>query len=447
MIDRKNNRSITQLRKQIASFTHLNSYALYSSNLQLLPQKPKDSIQKNNLLTINGGSSSIKFALYETGAALTQILSGSIENIGQPSVKLSFQTNNKKRKEITAIKTVGYNEAAIYLTNWLEKQDGFSAVKAIGHRIVHGMKHTKAEKITSRLIDTLKDIYPYDPEHLPVEIKLIELFTKRYPAWVQIACFDTAFHTSMPLVAKLLPIPRKYFALGIQRYGFHGLSYAYLMQELNSITGKSVMQEKIILAHLGNGASMAAIRNGKSIDTSMGFTPAAGLVMGTRSGDLDPGIAGYLMQSGKLSPKQFNHMINHASGLVGLSETSGDMKELIEKKNTDPRAAEAFDLFCYQAKKCIGSYAAALEGLDTLVFSGGIGEHSPAVRSQICDGLSFLGIELDEIKNMNNEAIISSATGKVTVRVIQTNEQLMIAEMVCKTMKYSVKSVRHASAK
>ena len=197
---------------------------------------------------------------------------------------------------------------------------------------------------------------------------------------------------------------------------------------------------KIILAHLGNGASLAAVKEGKCIDTSMGFTPASGLVMGTRTGDLDPGVASYLLQVEKFTPQQFNNLINHESGLLGISETSSDMRELIKNKNTDPRAADAFNLFCYQTKKYIGAYAAALDGLNTLVFSGGIGEHSPEVRNQICDGLEFLGIKLDEIKNRNNEAIISADKSKVTVRVMQTNEQLMIARLVCNVLDYPIKS-------
>lgn len=395
---------------------------------------------KNNLLTINGGSSSIKFALYETEGSLKQLLYGEIENIGTKNAVVNFDDAINNKKNTININTVDYDESVNHLIDWLELQDGFTSVKAIGHRIVHGMQHTDAEKITATLIDELKQICPYDPEHLPGEIKLIEIFAKRYPALVQVACFDTSFHTTMPHVAKLLPIPRKYFAMGIQRYGFHGLSYAYLMQELNSIAGNETAKGKIILAHLGNGASLAAVKEGKCIDTSMGFTPASGLVMGTRTGDLDSGVAWYLMQVEKLTPKQFNHLINHESGLLGISETTSDMRELIKNRNTDSRAADALNLFCYQTKKYVGAYAAALEGLDTLVFSAGIGEHSPEVRSQICDGLQFLGINLDEIKNRNNEAIISADKSKITVRVMQTNEQLLIARLVCDVLSYSIKN-------
>jgi acetate kinase len=387
------------------------------------------------LLAINGGSSSIKFAMYQTHGVLVPVLSGSIKNICSQNTTFSFKNSLNAAEKTITIQIENFEGAANYLLDWLELQVGFSTIKAVGHRLVHGMQHTMAEKITTKLLNELKQICSYDPEHLPGEIKLIELFAKRHRAFLQVACFDTSFHTTMPPVAKLLPIPRKYFNMGIQRYGFHGLSYAYLMQELQRIAGKETAKGKTVLAHLGNGASLAAVKNGKCIDTSMGFTPASGLVMGTRTGDLDPGVAWYLMQVEKLTPETFNQLINHESGLLGISETTADMQELIKNKNTDHRSAEAFELFCYQAKKFIGAYTAALEGLDTLVFSGGIGEHSPEVRSQICDGLAFLGIEIDEIKNMNNEIIISTKTSKVAVYVIKTNEELMIAKMVCDILK------------
>jgi acetate kinase len=235
----------------------------------------------------------------------------------------------------------------------------------------------------------------------------------------------------MPRVAKLLPIPRRFDAKGIQRYGFHGLSYTYLMEELSHMEGSNAANGRVILAHLGNGASLAAVRDGKSIDTSMGFTPAGGLTMGTRPGDLDPGVAWYLMQSENLTPKEFSNLINHDSGLLGISETSSDMQDLLATETTDVRAAEAVALFCYQAKKWIGAFTVALGGLDTLVFSGGIGENSPAVRSRICEGLGFLGIELEEKRNIANAPVISKENGKVVVHVIHTEEELMIARNVC----------------
>ena len=395
---------------------------------------------KSCVLTINGGSSSIKFALYEIERSLKQLFFGKMENIGAKNTKLSFTNTITHKKNSINIKAADHDAAATFLIDWLEKQDGFVSVKAIGHRIVHGMKHTDPQLITPELLNELKRISDYDPEHLPQEIKLIEALVNRFPSLPQVACFDTSFHTSMPPVAKLLPIPRWFYGKGIQRYGFHGLSYAFLLEELLKIAGEETAQRKIILAHLGSGASLAAVKNGKSVDTSMGFTPSSGMPMGTRSGDLDPGIAWYLMQIEKLTPEQFSHLINHQSGLLGISETSSDMRELMKIKDTDSRAVEAIELFCYQTKKWIGSYAAVLGGVDTLVFAGGIGENASEIRNRICHGLQFLGIELNELKNMKNEAIISTKASKVCVRVIKTNEELMIARLVCDVLNYSIKN-------
>ena len=388
------------------------------------------------VLTINGGSSGIKFALYEAATPLKLLFSGQLEfhnnsNTFTITNALTLQQIN------TAIQNIEPYDTGDFLIEQLIKQNLFDSIKLIGHRIVHGMKHTEPQLISPELLTDLKKISAYDPEHLPGEIKLIEAFQKRFPAIPQVACFDTFFHHEMPAVAKLLPIPRRFQKEGIQRYGFHGLSYAYLLEELERIAGKETVHGKIIIAHLGNGASLAAIKNGKSLDTSMGFTPVSGIPMGKRTGDLDPGIAWYMMQFEKLTPKQFNQLINHESGLLGISETSSDMRELLKIKNTDSRAADAIELFCYQTKKYIGSYAAVLGGLDTLIFSGGIGEHSPEVRSMICDGLQFLGIALDEIKNANNAAVISTDSSKVCVRVIKTNEQIMIATTACNVVKLS----------
>ncbi|MBC7425066.1 MAG: acetate/propionate family kinase [Bacteroidia bacterium] len=391
-------------------------------------------LKEGNILTINGGSSSIKFSLYKTGEPLILLLSGEIENIGTKNAKLHYTNSKNKPRSTVNIKSKKSDEITDFLINWLKKQEGFDSVLAIGHRIVHGMQHTEPEIITPQLIKELKEISDFDPEHLPQEIKLIEIFKKHFPTLKQISCFDTSFHTSMPTVAKLLTIPRSYYEKGIQRYGFHGISYAYLLQELKRIEGDKTANGKLILAHLGNGASLAAVENGKSKDTSMGFTPISGIPMSTRTGDLDPGVVSYLMKHEKISPKQFNTLINHQSGLLGLSETSSDMRELLKSEETDVRAKEAIDLFCYQVKKYIGAYSTVLEGLDGLVFSGGIGENSPEIRSGICKNLLFLGIEIDESKNNKNEFIISSDTSKVKVYVIKTNEELMIAKLVYKTL-------------
>jgi acetate kinase len=285
--------------------------------------------------------------------------------------------------------------------------------------------------ITKEMVEELRQLKPFDPEHLPEEIQLTEAFHRRFPDLPQVACFDTAFHHGLPRVAQLLPIPRRYEAQGVRRYGFHGLSYAFLMEELARLVGAEAAQGRIILAHLGNGASLAAVHHGKPLDTSMSFTPTAGVPMSTRSGDLDPGLVWYLARTEQMSAKRFNEMVNFQSGLLGVSETSSDMRDLLDHETQDVRAAEAVALFCYQVKKWIGAFAAALGGLDTLVFAGGIGENAPVVRARICEGLGFLGIELEEKRNAGNAAAISAAASRVSVRVMRTDEELVIAKTVC----------------
>jgi len=387
-----------------------------------------------SILTINGGSSSIKFALYEAGKPLQRGLYGKVDRIGLSGTNLTFHDPAMKQQESRNLAATDHKSAANFLIDWLEMQNHFTSVRAVGHRVVHGMKHMQPEIVTQELLDELHRIRPYDPDHLPREIELIEAFRQRHPKLPQVACFDTAFHHTMPRVAKLLPIPRRFEAKGIQRYGFHGLSYAYLMEELARLGDASATAGRVILAHLGNGASLAAVRDGKSVDTSMGFTPTAGLVMSTRSGDLDPGLAPYLARTEQVTTKQFYEMVNHKSGLLGVSETSSDMRDLLDHETQDVRAAEAVALFCYQAKKWIGSFAAALGGLDTLVFSAGIGENCPSIRARICEGLGFLGIELNESRNAETAAVISTDASRTTVRVIRTDEELMIARSVCRIL-------------
>jgi acetate kinase len=258
--------------------------------------------------------------------------------------------------------------------------------------------------------------------------------SKRFPNAAQIVCFDTAFHCGLPPQARLLPIPRRYDKSGVQRYGFHGLSYAFLLKELERLAGRKEADGRVILAHLGNGASMAAVRRGRSIDTTMSFTPAAGLVMSTRSGDLDPGLVAYFSRNEGMSVEQFHEMVNFKSGLLGVSETSSDVRDLLAREGADSRAAEAITLFCYQAKKSIGALAAAMGGLDTLVFSGGIGEKAPIVRARICEGLQFLGIQVESARNDSSASIISTPESTVAVRVIRTDEEAEIADAVHKVL-------------
>jgi acetate kinase len=381
-----------------------------------------------NVLTINGGSSSIRFAIFEAGRPPRRLLQGKIERIGGADAGLTVDRCDGHAPARDKIDIRSHGTAGRFLMDWLESQPLYKTLGGVGHRVVHGMQHSRPERVTPALIGELKGIMPFDPEHLPGEIELIEAVRERGPQLAQVACFDTAFHRSMPLVATLLPIPRRYLARGIQRYGFHGLSFTYLMQELNRLGDPAAARGRIILAHLGSGASLAAVRDGKCLDTSMGFTPTAGLVMGTRTGDLDPGLMSYLALTESMTAPQFQTLVNHESGLLGISETSADVRDLLERETNDQRAAEALDLFCYQAKKWIGAFSAALGGLDTLVFAGGIGENAAPVRKRICDGLDFLGIRIDDHANSRHaERISSGAQSPVTVRVIRTDEEIVIA--------------------
>ena len=389
------------------------------------------------VLAINGGSSSIRFAVYAASESPRRLLDGKIDQIGVRGTRLIVNDLAGKQQVHRRLAAPDHVTAMGTLLSWLEAQPVFSSVKAVGHRVVHGMRHSEPEPITPKLLAELRRLTPYAPDHLPREIRLIEALRKRHPTLPQVACFDTAFHRAMPKVAKLLPIPRRYAAKGVERYGFHGLSYSYLREELTRLGDPAATKGRVILAHLGNGASMAAVRDGEGTDTSMGFTPTAGLVMSTRSGDLDPGLAYYLARTEQMTVRRFQQLVTRESGLLGVSGISSDLRDLLAREADDVRAAEAVALFCYQAKKCIGSYAAALGGLDVLVFAGGIGENAPLIRTRICDGLGFLGIALDQTLNAQNAPLISRDGQRVRVRVVPTNEELMIARSVCRVLDLS----------
>jgi acetate kinase len=386
-----------------------------------------------SVLAINVGSSSIKFAVYQIGARLKPLLYGKLDRIDVGGTTLSWHTMESGSGE-GHMEVPDSEPGTGLLLDWLEARQEFAPIRAVGHRVVHGMGHTEAARVTPEVVDELHRATPYAPDHLPREIELIEAFRTRYPGLPQVACFDTAFHRGMPPVARLVPIPRRYQAKGLQRYGFHGLSYAYLLEELARVAGPEAAQGRVILAHLGNGASLAAIQGGTSIDTSMGFTPAAGLIMSTRTGDLDPGVVSFLAHTEQMTASQFHEMVNHESGLLGVSEISSDMRDLLAREADDVRAAEAVELFCYHAKKWVGAFAAALGGLDTLVFSAGIGERSAPVRARICEGLGFLGTELDNGRNATDAPVISTDASRVTVRVIPTDEEQMIARSVSRLL-------------
>lgn len=388
-----------------------------------------------SILTINGGSSSIKFALFEMGESLQRILAGGIERIGVSQTTLRVTGLNLTDNFSRPVIAQNYEVAVSALMDWIDERLGHDVLTAVGHRVVHGgPRYCKPQRIYAEMIEELHQISPFDPEHMPEELLLIEAFQRQFPELPQVACFDTAFHNDLPRVAQLLPIPRRYEDQGVRRYGFHGLSYEFLMQELARLDRTKAAQGRVLLLHLGNGASLAAVHDGKPVDTSMSFTPTSGVPMSTRSGDLDPGLFWYLTRTENLSAKQFNEMVNFQSGLLGMSETSSDMRDLLDLETHDVRAAEAVALFCYQIKKWIGAFVAALGGLDTLVFSGGIGENAPKVRTRICDGLEFLGIKIEEKLNTSNEDIISDVSGRVTVRVIRTDEELTIANSVCEVI-------------
>ena len=292
--------------------------------------KPAES----RVLTINGGSSSIKFALFEAGGALRRILEGELERIGTPQASLGVKGTKPSDNFSRPVTAADHTAAVDALMGWIEEHSGRDALAAVGHRVVHGgPNYSEPQQVTAEMVEELHRLSPFDPEHLPLEIELIEAFRQRHPKLPQVACFDTAFHRTMPRVATLLPIPRRYEAQGVRRYGFHGLSYEFLMAELARLGDPAATKGRAILAHLGNGASMAAVRDGKSIDTSMSFTPTAGLVMSTRSGDLDPGLVSYLARTEQMNAAQFQKMVNHELGLLGVSETSSDMRDLLGPRN------------------------------------------------------------------------------------------------------------------
>jgi len=385
---------------------------------------PSDS----NILTINSGSSSIKFSLYVLGEKERLAFKGVLGRIGAGHG--FFQAEDQRGSPLVdqELELTDHKAAFKTLFNWLPGQEAGDNIHAVGHRLVHGgMTHVKPQIVSPSLIEVLKQLIPLAPDHLPDEIKGVESVRQHFPNSPQIVCFDTAFHRLMPEVARRYALPQSLFMEGLQRYGFHGLSYEYIMQELFKETAAPNMPSRLIIAHLGNGASMAAVKDGESLDTTMGLTPAGGLVMSTRVGDLDPGVIVYLLQEKGMTPLEVNRLINHQAGLLGISDISSDMHDLLTQEEDASAAALAVEIFCYQARKFIGALAAALGGLDTFVFTGGIGENSAAIRARICTPLGFIGMHLDQDLNEDNCALISWRGSPVTIRVLKTNEELMIA--------------------
>ena len=386
------------------------------------------------VLTMNRGSATLKSTLYDvggdSGGRHGVLASISVAYGGRAHARLKITDANGATLLDSAVKGTDSNAALQAMFAWLEKYEYLSGLKAAGHRLVHGgARYTEPQRITPKFLTALEKLVPLDPDHLPAAIKGIQFVARKFPKLAQVACFDTAFHSSLPTVAKMYALPRRFYDNNVRRYGFHGLSFEYIVGELRKLDPKLAVG-RVIVAHLGSGASIVALQDGKSMDTSMGFTPLEGLVMSARSGDVDPGLLLYLLAEKKMSAKEAGTLLNKQSGLLGVSGATGDMRELLEKTKQDPHAAEAIDLFCYRAKKYIGAYAAALGGLDALVFTGGIGERAAAIRERICSGLDFLGIGLDAARNATNAPIISSPDSRVNVRVIQTNEDSMIVQHV-----------------
>jgi acetate kinase len=372
-----------------------------------------------HVLALNAGSSSLKFALFAVADPVAEVARGTLDRMGRGDATLTVTQAGGRRHTLSA--GAGNGAASDAVLRWLDSNGLRAGLQMVGHRVVHGgLKFAAPTLIDDEVIRELRGLVALSPDHLPAEIELIERFRTRLPQARHVACFDTAFHRDLPHVAQLLPLPRRYYAKGVRRFGFHGLSYAYLVEQLGS-------RGRLVLAHLGNGSSLAAVREGKCLDTTMAFTPAAGVPMSTRTGDLDPGIGPYLARTENLGSAEFQHLVNHESGLLGVSETSSDMRDLLSREADDVRAAEAVAMYCYQIAKTIGAFAVVLGGLDALVFTGGIGEHAAPVRSRICERLAFLGVTLDARANEANAKVISTDASAVSVRVVATDEQLMIA--------------------
>ncbi len=375
------------------------------------------------ILCLNSGSSSRKLALFRLGQGREELFAeGAAEEIGSRRGRLWIRDGQRKMLSDSARDFSGTADPLLALFDETDRLR-LPRPDAAGHRLVHGgTRHVEPERITSVVIDDLRRLIPFAPLHLPGELEGIETTAGRYFGLPQVACFDTAFHRRMPEVAERFALPRPLWNDGIRRFGFHGISYEYIMQALGAAA-----PSRVIIAHLGNGASMAAVRDGRPLDTTMGFTPTGGFMMGTRSGDLDPGILIYLLREKRYDADGLERLVNHQAGLLGVSEIGSDMKLLLERRGKEPNAAEAVEMFCYQVRKYIGALAAVLGGLDLLVFTAGIGERAAAVRWEICRGLEYLGIRLDRDHNNEHADVISALDSKCKVKVIPTNEDLMIA--------------------
>lgn len=375
------------------------------------------------ILCMNSGSSSLKFSLYGVSDKKEQLLAeGAVERVGLDQGRISLRAARADRR-VEREQRVPDHEAAVRQSFALLEEADAPRPRAIGHRVVHGgSEHTAPERVDEHLLGVLRELIPFAPLHMPSAIRVIEKIAERFPELPQVACYDTAFHRRMPELAQRFPLPAQYWREGIMRYGFHGLSYEYIVQALGP-----AREGRVVIAHLGNGASMAAVKAGMPLDTTMGFTPAGGFMMGTRSGDLDPGILVHLLNEKGYDAQRLDRLVNQESGLLGVSGVSPDMKTLLAQREKNPVVNFAVEMFCYQIRKTIGGLSAVLGGLDTLVFTGGIGERAAPVREEICSGLEYLGLCVDASLNRRHADTISTPDSACAVRVIPTNEDLIIA--------------------
>lgn len=391
----------------------------------------------NAIVAVNAGSSSIKVSVFvreHSTPTISRFADVHISNIGQPISTLQI-LHPDLPAQTERVQVPNHTVAAHLIMEHLKTLVAMDEILAIGHRIVHGGTKYINPTHVSEISDTdWQTFAQLDPEHTPAARQLVIIFAQAVPSALQIACFDTAFFQNLPSVAKIVPIPKKYYEMGVRRYGFHGLSYASLLGTFREKAGETAANGRVIMAHLGSGASMTAMHSGKPVDTTMGFTPTSGLVMSTRSGDLDPNLFGFLNRQSSMSLEEFEHMVNTKSGLLGISGVTGDMRKLLTLEHEDENAGNAIGLFIHDVKKSIGALSAVLGGIDSLIFSGGIGEQSSALRARICEGLEYLGIELSNDRNGQNDFLISSPTSKVGVHIISTDEAQEIAAAAMKLL-------------
>lgn len=387
------------------------------------------------ILTINNGSSSIKFSIYAYDRSETALMRGGLEHIGGQHGRMGVCDGSGRRIFEDQTDFPDNGAALEMLFRWLQGRRQSKGIAAIGHRIVHGGPHCQPKRISKSVLADIQKLQRFVPEHLPREIDAVKAAARAFPDACQIACFDTFFHRDLPLEAGMYGLPRDFYERGIRRYGFHGISCEYIMGQLRAQDAAYVAGKRVLIAHLGHGSSLTAVAGGRSVDTTMGFTPAEGLIMGTRSGDIDPGLCYFMAAEQGMTPSEINELLNRRSGLLGISGTTSNMQALLEAEAGDRRAAEAVTLYCYRVRKYIGAMAAVMSGLDTLVFTGGIGENAPAVRERICSGLGFLGIAVDPALNTNGNQVISGKSSRVDIRVMKTDEESIIAMHTCRLLK------------